>query len=241
MNDRLMKCTRFTLSRNARGTGIFLIIYAVSYLLILILLYSLASVNSGESNTNMNLCIPAAFYLFIATAVTYGGHFNSLLMFGNTRRAILGSFFLSSAAISLGLAVLSLLSDPLNLALSYVFHFKTNSFLDMAYGASNVFEKLFFFFALLFLISCLALLYAAFSYRFGRWFRILFWVIFGFCLMLPTCYAGHSLHRIMQLIQWYFGYDADNGILRCSLHMFGTAALAGIGTFLLARRQPQNI
>lgn len=238
--NRTLKCVKFELSRAIKSVAIFLGIYITAYILLTIL-FSVVSRTEGTSN--MVLIFAVSIFISVLLMATYTNFFNNLMMFGNTRQTVLSSMFIFSAVMSAGLAIISLLSDYLNMGIGKLLNLLPINFsLSMAnYKNVNDFETLLFYFALLFCLCMFSLLYGALEYKIGKMFKVIFWVFFGFMwTFFPVFVSLNFLPTIISFGKWYVGFGVSFGILHASLHIFITGLIfAGI-TYLVARRQPQR-
>lgn len=237
--SRFSQCVRFILERIARSVAICTAIYFAVYTAIVVLIYTIG-ISGHNTNTNANYIICALIFIFILFSSYYKGLYNHLLLFGNTRRSILGALFLSGVLCATAMAVLSVLSDALNLLLSRILGFRTFMLLQIFYPDAGVAAQLLWYFALLLLVFCFGMLYGALAYRFGKKFRIVFWAAFGLLWvgapLLSLVSFRHALYRIFRA---YFALDGGFGLVRASLNLVLSAAVLGVIAWLLGRRQPQ--
>ena len=163
-------------------------------------------------------------------------------MFGNTRKTIILTKYLTISIVMAGCAVISLLTEYLNSFISKLLHFKTLEILRIIYGSGiNNGEKLLWFFALLLFISGIALLYSTLEYRFGKIFKRYFWGAFGLTFVLSTLIAIPDVSKELKRgIEFFFSYGTENGIMISAFTLFIMALVIGLIAFLVARRQPQN-
>jgi hypothetical protein len=163
-------------------------------------------------------------------------------MLGNTRREILTSNYIAVTIVTAGCAVLSLLSGYLNALMSNLLNVQTSDLLNMIYGNGiNDAEKLLWFFALLLLFSCTALIYGALEYKFGRIFKQIFFGGLGLLFVFSSLLSIPGvLPEIFRGFKFFFGYGEKYGILLSSLNLIAVSLIFGGASFLVARRQQQN-
>ncbi|HEX3027482.1 MAG TPA: hypothetical protein VHR42_09725, partial [Clostridia bacterium] len=217
--NRTLKCIRFEFGHLCKEAGIFTAIFFAAYLAIILLVYCTLSA-TGTSTTNMNFSFAAVIFSFVLMASSYKGHYNNLMMFGNTRSNILFSFFLKNLILSAFFGVISILSDYFNLLCSQIFHFQTFAFLKMIYeNKPGSALQLVWFFTLFTLIGSVGLLYGALAYKFGRQFKRWFWIGFGlFWVLTPLFTFAGFRSTVYHFFLFFFGLRQGAGILHATLH-----------------------
>lgn len=243
--NKTMKCFRFQMNFMKRPSIIFTCIYLAFSLIVALLLMP---VSKDTKMSNMNIGSAAFIFLFVCYCASFTNVFNTLLIFGNTRKSILNSFYLIAAAYSGIFAVLSILTDYLSLGLSHLMGFEYVDSMVKIYGSSNDFEKLLWFFGLLFIFSALGLLYGALTYKFGKVFVISFWCFIGISMFIfvPVLSSlavsnPHVISFFAAIFRWYFGTGYPFGMLLAALNFTVTGVVVCAVTYLIARRQPQNV
>lgn len=236
---RTMKCIRFEVSRIVPSMLIFLAIYFGCYLLFFLLFCVAPGSRQGSGNFNMSFA--AMIYFFVLLCATYTNFTNNLAIFGNTRSQIYASLAATSIGFSVVLSILSLVSDAMSDVLLRLAHIRSVTISSILYGGINLFETFLFVFCMLLLVSGVSLFYGSLSYRFGRTFKLVFWVAFGVIAMVLANVgeAFHFLDAIADAFKWYVGYGMSFGCEQASLHFAVTGALFALVGYLLARRQPQ--
>jgi hypothetical protein len=233
---RAIKCYKFQTSRLIKLTAGFTALFVAFYVFVTIIL----SFQNQNDSSNINYCFGASVFAFVAISALYKNAFNNLLMFGNTRRTIITSFFLCAVTFSATLTVLSELSDLLSTGISHIFKTTAISSLTYIYVGITEPQKLLWFFTLLLMAIMMAYVYSALSYKFGKIFRIVFWCGLGLLLML-TPIGGYPLgYAIGKAFKLFFGFRIQSGIYWCSLHFFIVSVVFGAILWLIVRRQPQN-
>lgn len=242
---RFGKCLRFTLGRTARITAVFIGIYILCCALYLLLTFTRAA--NAKGYFSYDLFNVSLFFSFIAVAVTYSLFWNSLLLFGNTRRAIYVVSAANTAVLAAVLAVLCALSSPLNFRLAGLLGLHSVNLLKAIYpdvpdGTPGGFLLwLLLYFSALLAVSGAALLYGALHYRFGKRFILVFWVGFGLVMtLLSGALADARGNGLLPLAESYFGNRRPGGIEAASLHLLLTALVFGALAWLPARRQEQR-
>lgn len=237
--ERAIKCLKFQSRRLLISTAVLTAIYIAIYIFTIVLITVIDSF--GETGTtNMSFFCVAFIFAFISISVTYKDTFNNLLMFGNTRQTILNSFYLCAVAFSATLAILSELGELLDAGMSHVFKPIAASVLVQIYADLNAPQTLLWLFTLFLMLVMFALVYGALRYKFGKIFKIIFWVGFGLLFMLLPVASSSSGYSIGKALKAFFGYGLSGGVYWCSLHFFIVAAVLGVILWLIARRQPQN-
>lgn len=238
--SRTLKCVKFELSRSIKSLLIFLGIYIIAYILLTVMA---SVVSHSEGSSNSALIFGVSIFISVLLMASYKNFFNNLMMFGNTRQTILSSLFIFSAILSAGLAIISLLSDYLDLAIAKPINFLPIILTSriVGYRDANDFGTLLLYFTVLFCLCMFALLYGALEYKIGKMFIVIFWVFFGFMwTFFPVLVSLNFLPTIVGFGKWYVGFGVSLSILHASLHIFVTGLIfAGI-TYLVARRQPQR-
>lgn len=239
---RITDCFRFQLVRSRRMIVIMLGYYLLFYGFFLAISKLDAS---GIKNTSLNFYFItiAVIFSFVLSIVSYVGFFNSLLLFGNTRRTIFASQALHGVFLAALFAVLSLLSDIFNPWLGGVLHFRSYQFISqLVYPAvreaslSGALLWSLWYFALLCCLMAVGLVYGTLMYKFGKTFMVVFWVGFGFLFsFFSILISGQFGKTLIKALKWYFA--AQGSMAAASLHFLATAVLLGAVAWLIARRQ----
>lgn len=172
--------------------------------------------------------------------------FDYFLTFSNTRKEIfysLASVGVVNSAIISGIIVLEkIVVDFLNGWLGFKnfvdpFHFFA------PYATDNIFLLFLFFLALSILVTFLGLLLGSLYYRFGKLFRLIFWVVIFFisAIYLPflmwSYYQENQLTAVFSNMGEFFG---GFNVLASSGYLLLIAIVLGAATFLNMRRLPQK-
>ena len=236
---RTLKCVKFELSSLLTSTLIFLGFYLVINLFVLLIM----GLSAGKSQTvSENFVFSAVIFLFISINVVYKSQYNNLMMFGNTRKTIIITKFGTIALVTAGYAVISLLTEYMNVFISNQLHFKILDGLSLIYGSGiNDGEKLLWFFALLLFSTGIALLYSTLNYKFGKAFKLVFWGAIGLMSVFSSLLSIASVRSaLLRWLKLFFSYGMENGIILSALNMLVIALVLGGFSYLIARRQPQN-
>lgn len=241
--ERLMKCLRLELSRTLRNAAIFTCFY-IGFC-ILFIVTSLFLPKNGY--VNYYYFTTAAIYALIIVTLLCRIFFQTLLQFSNTRGTIFGAHALNFTLLSALLALLSVLSDRLNPWLAARLNFRTSVYMAILYpgasqtSAAGFFEWLLFYFSVLAVLSSLALLYGSLLYKFGKWFAMFFWMIFGsLCGLATTLLIELCGTQLAAALKGFFAYGQKDGIVLASLHLLPAAVVFGALAWLLMRRQEQK-
>lgn len=238
--DRVFKSVKFELRSLLKSTVVFLVIFTAFFLFFSIL-FSAPSVRTGDRIFGMDITFAAMIFIFVCLVVSYGSFFNNLMMFGCTRKNILSSLYISSVILAAFFSILSLLVSYLNVAMSNLLNFQTGSTLNVMYGSPSGAASLFFIFSSMLALCGASLLFSSLSYKFGKTFRIVFWVGFAFLwFLVPLAQRFNLVSAIVNAIKWFFGLGYQNGIIFGGLHLIVLSVILGGATYLVARRQPQK-
>lgn len=230
--ERTIKCVKFQSKRILESLAVFTMIYLLFY----VAMIAAFAISPYKGNFSGSYFLASLIFLYVVIAALYNGIFNSLLMFGNTRCTILTSFYLTSLWLSALVAILSELNELLNSSLSHTFRFATYSGVGSIYHNLNPLSELLLFFTLFLLVTMIAYIYGALSYKIGKIFRIIFWC--GFALVMMFTPVPHKYAVIA--IKSFLAYNSANGIYLCSLHFFIVAVVLSFILWLIAHRQPQK-
>jgi hypothetical protein len=233
-----LKCARFQLEKFIAVCIMFVLIYYAIILLGFTLNYFLGGHSSGTANM---FFIPCCFFIFFSLSSMYKQNFNHLLMMSNTRKNILGSFFISTAVTALLFAAFSLISQLIDKALSYLFVIPQIDILSGLYKNINYFSDFVWVFSTLLLVSAFAMLYGSLRYKFGKKFVIIFWVLFGLSFnLIPIVIELKLVPFMINIFTMFFSLNNENGIYFSSLNFTILAIIFGIATYLIGRRQAQR-
>lgn len=238
--ERLSKCFKFNFWIVLKSTIVFTLIYLAVYIIMILSTALQPDAQSHVNNTSFGFA--ASIFIFVLYSVIYSGSFNSLLLFGNTRRVIVSSVFLSGVAFSALLAVLTSLTDQLNLLLANAFGIKAYKIVDFIYSQPmNFAEEALWFFGFLLLCVAFGTFYGSLKYKFGKTFVIFFWVAFGLSFtFLPLLIGAKILTIIKDAFFFFFAYEKAGGALLAPLNFTVLAIVFAAITWLIARKQPQN-
>lgn len=231
---RIGKCLKFELYYLGRVTLGFLGSYFVIYFTIMCLALLSPKVIVGGS-FNSSFAIAGAIFTFIFITTSYKMLFNNLLLFGNTRKNIMISSFVAYFALSVVTAAVSVMSAYLEGTLV-----RSNvNFFNALYPQNvNAATEFIWFLAFFVFISICGMLHGSLSYKFGRVFKIIFWVGISFIIMfLPLLI---DLKAIVNILSAVFRVGSTNGIFVAPLNMLAATVILGAITWLAVRRQPQN-
>lgn len=235
--ERTLKCVRFQSKRILESFAAFTLIYLLFYVIAVIAVTQIPN----HGNFNGTFFFAAFIFTFVIIAALYNNVFNSLLMFGNTRRTILSSFYITCIWFSAMVAVLSELSELLNSTISGIFHFAANPIVDGIYGNPNPLSEMLWFFTLFLLVTMIAYIYGALCYKIGKMFRVIFWCGFALIMMFLPAFPTKNVHTAIIKAMWsFFGYKTANGIYLCSAHFLITAVILGFILWLIVHHQPQR-
>lgn len=241
--ERLSKCLRLELSRTLRTTAIFTGFYiGFSILFIVISLFT-----PKGSYVNYYYSTVAVVFVLIITTLLCRMFFQTLLQFSCTRGQIFGASALNFTLLSALLALLSVCSDRLNPWLAARLNFRTEVYVAWLYpgvsqtSAAGFFEWLLFYFSVILVLASFALVYGNLLYRFGKWFAMFFWMVFGsLCALAGTFLAALCKPQLIAAIRGFFAYGRKDGIVLASLHLLPVAVVFGALSWLLLRRQEQR-
>lgn len=240
--NRVSKCLYFQNKNMVKSTLIFMLYYTMISLFLLLLPVIFKDLRIGGSNFNSGFYMAAAIFAFVYVIASYKETFNYLLLFGNTRKTIFISSIVTNTAMSLLLAVISLISTFVEAPIANWFGYDSigTDLLDFIYQSNSWASKLLFIAAFLILLAAFSMLYGALSYKLGKVFTIVFWVAFGVAFVsLPIVAANSKLNFIIIAIELFFCLGVPKGILLASINFILLALIFSSLTYLLSRRQPQ--
>lgn len=241
--NRVSKCLYFQNKNMLKNTFLYVLYYTLAVLLLMLLPIIFKGLRiGGNAYGKSNFYLPAGIFTFAYIVSTYKETFNYLLLFGNTRKTIFISSIVTNTAMSLLLAVISLISTFVEAPIANWFGYDSigTDLLDFIYQSNSWASKLLFIAAFLILLAAFSMLYGALSYKLGKVFTIVFWVAFGVAFVsLPIVAANSKLNFIIIAIDLFFCFEASNGILLASINFILLALIFSSLTYLLSRRQPQ--
>lgn len=233
---RIRKCLDFEMKYMGRSTLIFLGIYFGIYLILAAAIFiSRLYLNSG-SNINTGFYMVGSIFIFAFVASSYKPLFNYLMMFGNTRKSIILSSFITFAALSAAMAVITIAALFLDSALLTVSGSGDSDLIKVIYqGGISAAAEFLWFLAFFLFVGSLAMLYGSMIYKFGKGFILAFWIAAFSLLILGPINTGSS-----NLFRFFFRLDSANGILLAPVNFILTAVIFGAITYFTARRQSQE-
>lgn len=236
--NRLKKCIDFQMKSMIKTTIIFICIYIL--VCAVLLLFISPSINGGF---NSGFYIGCAVFIFVYVIAGYRENFNYLLMFSNTRKNIFFSSAVAFAAMSIFLAVVSILSIQMDGVLARLFEFGGNShygLITLMYNDSNMAAEFLWFTAFFILICSFSMLYSSLAYKLGKIFITFFWICFGISwVVLPAASGIDGASTFFNTLKAYFCIDVQNGILLAPVNFTITAVILGAAAYLISSRQPQ--
>ena len=229
--SRIAKCLDFELKYLGKGTAAFLVIYFSIYLFLTI------SLNTGNSRfeSNSSFIIAGTIYAFVYIASSYKQQTNYLLMFGNTRKSIVLSSFISYAALSVLFSIISMISAYTDKTFAAINGNNTQDIFDLLYPGESILARFVWYVSFYVMTSAFSMLYGSLAYKYGKTFMIAFWVGLGFLLFfLPTV---NNPKNLVDALGIFFRVGNAGGGYLASVNFLITAVLFGAGSWIAARRQ----
>jgi len=240
--NRLTACIKFQMKSMLKGSLIFMAIYiAVSVALLCIFTIS-SDISTGGSSTS-GFHIGSSIFIFVYVIAAYKEMFNYLLMFGNTRKNILLSSIVTSAAMSVLFSAASVLAALADAAVPKILGLGSGSIsiLNLIYKNTGLFSESIWLAGFFFLICSFSLLYGALAYKFGNVFITVFWVCFGLSFVgIPVLLDMNSFKVLAKALTSFFSLGSEHGILLAPVNFVAASVIICILTFLASRRQPQS-
>ncbi|MFT9056983.1 MAG: SPW repeat protein [Ethanoligenens sp.] len=229
--ERIWKCAHFALARIWKSAVIITIIYFAFIIGLTTLINAVTP--DGPKTVQSSLILFVVIYTFFFMYSLYKNMWNNLLLFGNTRTTSFGGILLATLCADAAFAILSVLSDGFTVVWSRVMHFTGGSIYGILDPQASPIQGVWYYFCLLFAVSCFGLLYGTLFYKIGRAFHAIFWIAFAtfWSVGIPLC----SKPILAAAASWYTGY---HHIAAASLHALITGAVFAVIAYLLARRQP---
>lgn len=233
--ERIWKCARFTLARIWKSALIVTLIYFAFIIGVTTLINTITP--DGTKVMQSSLILFAFIYLFFFLHSLYRNLWNNLLLFGNTRMASFGGILLAILCVDAAFAILSVLSDGFTVFLGGVMHFQTGSFYGVLDPQASPIQGIWYYFCLLFAVSCFSLLYGTLLYKIGKAFHAIFWIAFAafWSVGVPIFHNAQGQQTFTQTWAWLVGI---HHLAAASLHALVIGAVFAAIAFLLARRQP---
>lgn len=220
---------------------------AIYFTIILVVFYALIQtglINKSEGSLVYRIWL-LVFFQF-SMSVRFKEDFDFFLAFSNTRKEIFYSFATVGVTYSVlisGIIVLEkIVIDFLNGWLGFQnvvdpFHFFA------PYASDNLFLLFLFFLMLSILTTFLGLLLGSLFYRFGKLFRLIFWIAIFFIsaiylpLLMWSYYQENRLTAVFSSMGEFFG---GFNVLASSGYLLLIAIVLGAAAFLNMRRLPQK-
>lgn len=236
--NRLFKCISFQMYRFFKSALTFLGIYIAIFFIVVLMLTN----SNATGSFNSSFFIAGSIFIFVSVISSYKITFNYLMMFGNTRKNIILSSFVTYILFSAFFSIVSILSELMDSMVTKAFHHFSNfSILSILYKSNtNWVSEMVWFMALFILISSLSMLYGSLAYKFGKIFSTIFWVGFGLSWMLLPVFASvNGQSTFFNAIKAYFCAGDPNGILLAPVNFIISAVIFAAITYVISTKQPQ--